>query len=121
AAPRAEGDDRFRLGGGVKLVTDFGTFVAPNISQHSQDGIGGWSAADLANAMLKGVSPEGAHYYPAFPYASYARMNPADIGDLYAFLKTLPEVEGRAANNEITFPFSIRRGIGLWKWLNLDS
>lgn len=121
AAPRAEGDDRFRLGGGVKLVTAFGTFVAPNISQHPADGIGAWSAEDLANAMLKGVSPQGAHYYPAFPYASYARMDPADIGDLHAFLKTLPDVEGRAPESEISFPFSIRRGIGLWKWLHLDD
>ena len=39
-----------------------------------EDGIGGWSAGDFANAMLRGVSPDGRHYYPAFPYTSYARM-----------------------------------------------
>ena len=55
---------------------------------HVKDGIGAWSVEDLANAMLKGVSPSGEHFYPAFPYTSYARMNPADIADLYAFLKT---------------------------------
>src|SRR5690606_9007232 len=120
AAPRAEGDDRFNLGGGVRLVTAFGTFVAPNISQHPQDGIGRWSVADLANAMLKGVSPRGVHYYPAFPYASYARMQPQDIADLYAFLKTLPAVEGRAEPHRLAFPYAFRRGVGLWKWLHLD-
>ena len=26
--------------------------------------------------MLRGVSPAGEHYYPAFPYSSYARMKP---------------------------------------------
>src|SRR5690606_22306330 len=84
-------------------------------------GIGGWSAADLANAMMRGVSPDGRHYYPAFPYASYARMKPADIADLSAFLKTLPAVEGRAASHQIGFPFHQRRALGLWKLLYLDE
>ncbi len=121
AAPRAEGDDRFRLGGGIRLVTAFGTFVAPNISQHPEDGIGQWQLADFANAMLKGVSPEGRHYYPAFPYTSYARMTGEDISDLFAFLKTLPEIAGKAGDHEIGFPFSVRRGIGLWKRLHLED
>ena len=37
---------------------------------------------DLANAIQAGVSPQGAHYYPAFPYTSYARMEPTDVLDL---------------------------------------
>jgi mono/diheme cytochrome c family protein len=121
AQPGSEGDARLRLAGGVELKTPFGVFVAPNISQDPTDGIGAWSAADLANAMLKGVSPGGAHYYPAFPYASYARMRPADIGDLHAFLKTLPAASGRAAGHRLGFPFNIRRGLGLWKRLYLDD
>ncbi len=121
AAPGATGDDRLVLAGGVRLETPFGDFVAPNISQHPQDGIGGWSAGDLANAMLRGVSPAGQHYYPAFPYGSYARMRPEDIGDLHAFMVTLPPVEGKAPPSEIAFPFSVRRGIGLWKMLFLDD
>lgn len=108
------------LAGGRELNTPFGRFVVPNISQHAQDGIGSWSAADFANAMLRGVSPQGDHYYPAFPYASYARMQPADVGDLYAFLKTTPAVEGRTAGHELGFPFNVRRGIGLWKRMHLD-
>lgn len=121
ARPGAKGEARLELAGGLELKTPFGTFVAPNISQDQTDGIGTWSAKDLANAMMKGVSPAGDHLYPAFPYASYARMNPADIGDLYAFLKTLPAVPGRAAQNDLQFPFNIRRGIGLWKRLYLSG
>lgn len=120
AAKGSEGDARLQLGGGAPLVTDFGTFVPPNISPDPQDGIGGWSKEDFANAMLRGVSPSGEHYYPAFPYASYVRMRPGDVADLYAFLRTLPPVKGRAAANEVSFPFNIRRGIGLWKLLYLD-
>jgi mono/diheme cytochrome c family protein len=121
AKPGSQGDARLRLVGGLELKTPFGTFVPPNISQDPKDGIGAWSVEDLANAMLKGVSPSGEHFYPAFPYASYARMNPADITDLYAFLKTLPAVAGKAPGNSLSFPFNIRRGIGLWKLLYLSD
>jgi len=120
AKPGAEGDARLQLVGGLELKTPFGTFVPPNISQDQKDGIGAWSEEDFADAMLKGVSPSGEHFYPAFPYASYARMKPADIADLYAFMKTLPAVAGKAPDHKLAFPFNIRRGIGLWKWLYLS-
>jgi len=115
AAPGATGDDLTLLGGGRRIESDVGTFVVPNISPHPADGIGGWSVADFANAMQRGISPDGRHLYPAFPYPSYIRMSPEAIADLWAFLQTLPPVEGAAPPSEIAFPFSIRRGIGLWK------
>ena len=99
----------------MQLKTPFGTFTAPNISPHPEDGIGSWSVEDFANAMLRGVSPDGRHYYPAFPYTSYTRMEPQDVADLFAFMKTLPAVAGRAAAHELTFPYNLRRGLGLWK------
>jgi mono/diheme cytochrome c family protein len=104
----------------MKLATPFGTFVPPNISPDEQDGIGTWSEEDFANAMMRGVSPDGSHYYPAFPYTSYARMQPADVVDLHAFIKTLPAVTGKAPGHELSFPINIRRGLGLWKLLYLS-
>ena len=121
AKPGTQGDARLQLAGGLELKTPFGIFVPPNISQDARDGIGAWSVEDLANAMLKGVSPAGEHFYPAFPYTSYARMKPADIADLFAFLKTLPAVAGMAPAHKLGFPFYIRRGIGLWKRLYLSN
>jgi hypothetical protein len=59
-----------RLGGGMELKTPFGSFYPPNISPNPKDGIGAWSAADFANALMAGVSPRGEHLYPAFPYPS---------------------------------------------------
>lgn len=120
ARPKAEGDARLELAGGLELRTPFGTFVPPNISSDPQDGIGNWSAEDFGNAMLRGVSPEGRHYYPAFPYASYVRMKTSDVADLYAFMKTLPAVQGKAAENQLSFPFNVRRGLGLWKLVFLS-
>lgn len=117
----ATGDDMLELAGGQELETDFGTFVVPNASMHQTDGIGGWSGEDFANAVLRGVSPGGRHYYPAFPYVSYARMEVGDVADLYAFMQTLPAVEGRAAESRLGFPYNIRRGVGLWKALHLHD
>lgn len=113
--------DRKLLGGGLELKSPFGTFVAPNISPHPTDGIGTWKVADLANAMLRGVSPEGAHYYPAFPYTTYAHAKIDDIRDLMVYLRTLAPVEGKAKAHDISFPFNIRRGLGVWKQLFLDT
>jgi mono/diheme cytochrome c family protein len=121
SAPKSKGPDRLVLAGGLELATPFGTFVAPNISQNAVDGIGAWTKADFANAMMRGVSPDGRHYYPAFPFTSYARMDLSDIGDLFAFLKTLPDVAGAAPAHKLGFPFNIRRALGLWKLLYLND
>jgi mono/diheme cytochrome c family protein len=112
-------EDPTRLGGGLGLKSPFGTFYVPNISPDPKDGIGSWSEAQFVSAMLKGTSPHGAHYYPSFPYASYQRMRVADVRDLFAHLKTLPPVEGKARGHDLPFPFTIRRTLGAWKLLFL--
>jgi mono/diheme cytochrome c family protein len=113
--------DRTKLGGGMALKTRFGTFYPPNISSDPVDGIGAWSEAQFITAMTKGTSPQGRHLYPAFPYTSFQRITDGDLRDLFAFLKTLPAVKGRAPENDLSFPFGIRRLIGLWKLLYLDG
>ncbi len=79
-------DDKLRLGGGLGLHSPFGTFYAPNISPDTKAGIGGWTEHQFVNAMLKGTSPAGAHYFPAFPYPSNRFMTLADVRDLFAFM-----------------------------------
>src|SRR5882757_4424228 len=84
--------DRTRLGGGLAIPSPFGTFYAPNISPDMKDGIGRWSEADFVNAVTKGTSPDGTHYFPAFPYTSYQHAKVEDVRDLFAYLKTLAPV-----------------------------
>jgi mono/diheme cytochrome c family protein len=67
---RAKGDAKLSLGGGLELDTEYGVFRVPNISPDTDDGIGGWSLHNFVNAMQRGVSPDGSHYYPSFPYTS---------------------------------------------------
>ncbi len=121
AAKGATGAAALALGGGAPLATRFGTFQPPNISPDPEHGIGRWSLADFANAMQRGVDPQGRHLYPAFPYGSYARMTPGDIADLFAYLRTLSPVASDAPPDRVVFPFSIRRGIGLWKRVFLGA
>ncbi|MCP3477158.1 cytochrome c [Bradyrhizobium sp. CCGUVB1N3] len=113
--------DRLRLGGGLPIRSPFGTFYAPNISPDMTDGIGRWSDVDFVNAVMKGISPEGVHYFPAFPYTSYAHAKVDDVRDLFAYLKTLPAVPGRVRDHDLPFPFNIRRNVGVWKFLFMDG
>lgn len=121
AAPGAKGDDKLTLSGGQRFETEFGTFIAPNISSDTTAGIGAWSPLEFANAVTRGVSPGGSHYYPAFPYGSYRAAKLTDILDLKAYMDTLPPVSDPAPANEVSFPFNVRRGLGLWKLLFMQS
>ena len=111
-----DSEENLVLAGGQAFPSDFGTFHAPNISP-SAHGIGGWSLTDFANALTRGVSPEGAHYYPAFPWTAYARMVPQDVADLHAYMMTLPASDVASLPHDLGFPFNIRRTVGGWKLL----
>lgn len=120
AAPGTSGDAKLVLSGGHELKTDFGTFIAPNISPSSA-GLKDWTLPEFADAMLEGVGRNGEHLYPSFPYTSYTRMNLQDVADLYAFIQTLPVSNEASKPHQLSFPFNVRRGLGLWKMLYLDD
>jgi mono/diheme cytochrome c family protein len=113
--------DRLQLGGGLPIGSPFGTFYAPNISPDPADGIGRWSEDEFVRAVMKGISPDGVHYFPAFPYTSYQHAKVEDVRDLFAYLKTLPAVPGKVRDHDVPFPFNIRRNIGIWKLLFMDE
>lgn len=112
-----ETEDPAVLAGGRAFVTDFGTFHAPNISTDTAAGIGGWTDEQIASAIVKGTSPDGAHYYPAFPYAAYGRMEMQDVVDLIAHLRGLPADNTPDRPHDLSFPFNIRASLGGWKLL----
>ncbi|KMK66949.1 cytochrome c [Puniceibacterium sp. IMCC21224] len=120
-APDAPEDAANPLSGGQRFASDFGTFIAPNISSDREHGIGGWSLTQFASAVTRGVSPEGAHYYPAFPYTAYIHMTPQDVADLWAHLQTLPADATPSQPHQVGFPFNIRRSVGGWKVLYLTD
>jgi mono/diheme cytochrome c family protein len=113
--------DRTRLGGGLAIPSPFGTFYVPNISPDPVGGIGRWTEADFVTAVTKGTSPARFHYFPAFPYTSYAHAKLSDIRDLFAYLKTLNPVSGKVRDHDVPFPFNVRRNVGIWKLLFMDG
>jgi mono/diheme cytochrome c family protein len=120
-APKAEGDAQLVLAGGVAIDSPFGKFHVPNISPHETAGIGNWTLAEFGNALTRGVGRDGAHLYPSLPYGSYARMTAKDVGDLFAYIKTLPKSDNVAPPHELGFPFNIRPALGGWKFLYLNE
>lgn len=112
-----EAKDAVPFTGGRALKTPFGTFFGPNITPHPQAGLGRWTETDFMRAMRLGVRPDGAHYYPAFPYPSFTRVADGDLRDLWAFLRTLPPSSRANQAHELRFPFNWRYLIVAWKWL----
>lgn len=107
------------LSGGQGFPTVYGTYYAPNISPDPVFGIGDWTNLDMVNALKRGVSPEGTHYFPLFPYDSYSRMNNSDIIDIFAYILTLPESQAENLPHDLPLRFQSRRSIGIWKFLYL--
>lgn len=111
--------DKLVLAGGQDFASPFGTFYAPNISMDADHGIGDWTLAELASALLHGTSPSGQHYFPAFPYTAYSKLRDQQIADLWAYMQTLPADPTPDLAHDVGFPFNIRRGVGVWKILYL--
>ncbi len=108
------------LSGGRVLETPVGRFISPNLTPDSETGIGGWSEGDLARALRHGIAPDGSNYYPAFPYPAYSGMTDADIGDLKAFLDSVPPVHNPTDRHELAWPYSWRILLGLWKLIGFS-
>ena len=103
------------LAGGSPLKTPFGTFFGPNITSDEVHGIGGMSLDEFFHAMTAGITPEGAHYFPSFPFTSYAMLSPQDIVDLKAYLDSVEPSATPNQPHDLGWPFSDRSLLGVWK------
>lgn len=103
--------------GGRALKTPFGTFYGPNITPDQNAGLGRWSEADFTKAMRRGLRPDGANYFPAFPYPSFTNIADADLKDLWAYLRSLPPSARASQPHDLRFPFGWRFLVWIWKWL----
>src|SRR5271156_3869527 len=107
--------------GGYPLHTPFGIIYGNNISPDPQTGIGGWSLEAFARAMREGVSRDGSHLFPAFPYYAFTEMSDDDVKALYAYLMTQPAVSNTVPANTIPWLFKIRALQEGWKILFFRS
>lgn len=114
-------DEAVPLAGGRAMETPFGTFYSPNITPDAATGIGKWSDEQFVDAFWEGVSPEGDHYFPAFPYTSYSGVSRADLLAIKAYLFSLDPVSKASREHDLAWYMSSRLAAGAWKELNFES
>jgi mono/diheme cytochrome c family protein len=103
--------------GGRALATPFGTFYSPNITPDPETGIGRWSDEQFLRALRDGVRPDGANYFPVFPYPSFTNITDADARAIKAYLFSLPAVRLANRTHDVPFPVSWRFLQDGWKLL----
>ncbi len=101
--------------GGLAIKSGLGTIYSTNITPDKTHGIGNYTEAQFADAVRKGVLPDGTHLYPAMPYPDYAKVTDEDIHALYAyFMKGVPASAEPSPKTSLSFPFNQRWGMSLW-------
>lgn len=107
--------------GGYGVNTPFGIVYGTNITPDPETGIGRWSLKAFDRAIREGISSDGSHLYPAFPYNAYTELWDDDVKALYAYIMTRPPVRATVPANTILFPLSIRAFQEGWKILFFRS
>ncbi|MDG2376446.1 MAG: cytochrome c [Woeseiaceae bacterium] len=113
-------DDAVPLAGGRAMETPFGTFYSPNITPDEETGIGGWSDDDFVNAFWEGVSPDGEHYFPSFPYTAYTGASREDLLAIKAYLMNLEPVANESPEHDLAWYMDTRLAADGWKALNFE-
>ncbi|MES2049185.1 MAG: c-type cytochrome [Pseudomonadota bacterium] len=103
--------------GGRVIQSEFGDFVAPNITSDKDTGIGNWSADDFWRALHNGKSKNGRMLYPAFPYLNYSMLSRADSDAMFAYFKTVAAVPRQNQQHNLRFPFNQRFLLAFWRAL----
>lgn len=103
--------------GGRPIYRRFGTFYSTNLTPDGETGIGAWSEAAFTRALRDGVSRDGAHLFPVFPYSHYTQLADGDVRALYAYFMTRPPVKAPNRPNTLYFPLDVRPLQALWKSL----
>lgn len=111
----ADADDAVALAGGYAIESPFGTFYSPNITPDLATGIGGWTDEEFVNAFWEGVSPDGQHYFPAFPYTAYTGVSRDDLLAMKAYLFSLAPESQVSREHDLAWYMSSRLAAGAWK------
>jgi nicotinate dehydrogenase subunit B len=106
--------------GGRPIATPFGTVYSTNLTPDAATGIGAWSFSAFQRAMREGISRDGRHLYPAFPYTAFTQAGDDDLQALYAHLMTQPAVANVVPQTQLAFPYNARPLMGLWNAVYLQ-
>lgn len=93
------GGDRFDHSMGLP-----GVFYAKNITPH---GISDYTDGELYRLITTGVTNDGRPMFPLMPYAYYGKMDPEDIYDIIAYVRSLPSVGTEIPDSQPDFPVNL--------------
>jgi len=120
ACHTAEGGEPFA--GGRPIESPFGIIYSSNITPDDETGIGSYMLDEFRAALYDGIRQDGAHLYPAMPYANYRKLSETDVRALYHFfINELQPIDNAVPETALGFPFNQRWGIRAWKWLALPD
>ncbi|WP_439488314.1 c-type cytochrome [Algoriphagus sp.] len=81
-----------------------GVFYAKNITPA---GISAYTDGELFRLITTGVTNEGRAMFPLMPYSYYGKMDPEDIFDIIAYIRSLDPVENEVPESKADFPVNI--------------
>jgi mono/diheme cytochrome c family protein len=76
--------------GGQEFKGPWGVTVSRNLTSSRTAGLGAWTDAEIKRAITQGVDKDGNRLKPPMGFGYYAHMTDADLGDVIAWLRTLP-------------------------------
>ncbi len=92
--------------GGEKFSEELGfpgNFFSRNITPHT---LSEWSDGEIYRAITTGVSKSGRAIFPVMPYQHYGMLDPEDVKDIIAYLRTIPPIDHAVPGSEPKFPFN---------------
>lgn len=107
--------------GARPLETPFGTVYSTNLTPDPETGLGTWSFSAFQRAMREGISRDGTHLYPAFPYTAFAKTSDDDLLAIYAYLQSLAPVKAPTPQAEMKAPFNVRSLMAGWNGMFHDA
>lgn len=92
-SPREKGVSQVQSQMGIgkhEFKGPWGVSISRNITSDKEKGLGNWSDAEIRRAITTGVSRNGDKLKPPMGFGAYAKMTDKDMGDLIAYLRTVP-------------------------------
>ena len=95
------------LGKGGEAFTEAegfpGKFYARNISPSH---LRSWTDGEIFRAITTGENKDNKPLFPVMPWENYSKMDPEDIKDIIAYIRTLPEQSNEPPVSEADFPMN---------------
>jgi mono/diheme cytochrome c family protein len=81
----------------------FETYYSKNLTPYH---LGDWTDGEIYRAITAGVSKDGMALFPIMQYLHFGKMDPEDIKDIIAYIRTLPAIKNDVNESTAEFPMN---------------